>query len=190
MKIQKNNIIKVPNNISLIYCDKKKIIIFSGPIIKKSLQVKLKLIILNSKKLIQVSSIPFLNISNNEKKNIKSLQGTTIVLIKQMIIETSTTLYQKLKLVGIGYKSIFVENFENKLLMLKLGFSHFIYYKIPKNLKFFCKKQTQLFIIGNSYQKVTQIVSSIRSIKKPEPYKGKGILYENEIINLKKGKKI
>ena len=190
MKIQKNNIIKVPNDISLIYCNKKKIIIFSGPINRKSLKVKLKLIISNSKKLIKVSLLPFSNISNAEKRNLKSLRGTTIALLKQILIETSSTLHQKLKLIGIGYRSIPVENLEQHLLLLKLGFSHPKYYRIPKNVKFFCKKQTQLFILSNSYQQATQTASSIRSIKKPEPYKGKGILYDNETINIKKGKKI
>jgi ribosomal protein L6P/L9E len=190
MKIQKNNIIKVPNDISLIYCDKKKIIIFSGPIDKKFLKVKLKLIISNSKKLIKVSLIPFSDISNIEKKNLRSLQGTIVALLKQLIIETSTLLSQKLKLVGIGYRSIPLETFENRLMTLKLGFSHFIYFRISEKINFFCKKQTQLFFLGNSYQEITQIVNYIRAIKSPEPYKGKGILYANEIINIKKGKKI
>jgi len=186
----KDNTIKIPNDISLIYCNKKKIIIFSGPINRKSLKLKLKLIILNSKNLIKVSLLTFSEISNAEKKKLKSLQKTTVALLKQLIIETSITLYQKLKLVGIGYKFITLENFKNQLIMLKLGFSHFIYFKIPKEIKFFCKKQTQLFIAGNSYQKVTQIANFIRTIKKPEPYKGKGILLASETINLKKGKKI
>lgn len=190
MKNQKNDTIKVPNDVSLIYCDKKKIIVFSGPKSKKSLKVKLKLIISNSKKLIKVSLIPFSTISNTEKKKLKSLQGTTTALLKQLIVETSMTFYQKLKLIGIGYRAIPLETFEDQLLTLKLGFSHFIYFKIPKKIKIFCKKQTQLFILGNSYKELTQITSAIRSIKVPEPYKGKGILYDNEIINIKKGKKI
>lgn len=190
MKNQKTEPIKVPKDVSLIYCDKKKIIVFSGPISRKSLKVKLKLVISNSKKLIQVSLITFSNISNTEKKNLKSLQGTTIAILKQLIVETSMKLYQKLKLVGIGYKSIALETFADQLLMLKLGFSHFIYFRIPKKIYFFCKKQTQLFILSNSYKELTQITNSIRSIKPPEPYKGKGILYENEIIIIKKGKKI
>jgi len=111
-------------------------------------------------------------------------------LLKQLIIETSTILSQKLKLVGIGYRSIPVENFKDKLILFKLGFSHFIYYRIPKEINFFCKKQTQLFLLGNSYQQTTQIANSIKSIKKPEPYKGKGFLTANETINIKKGKKI
>ena len=72
MKIQKNDTIKLPNDISLIYCDKKKIIVFSGPVNKKSLKLKLKLRIFNSKNLIKVSLVPFSNVSNNEKKKFKS----------------------------------------------------------------------------------------------------------------------
>lgn len=189
--MKNSNIIKLPNDISLIYCNNKKIIVFSGPTKKKSLKVKLKLLILSSKKLIKVSSVTFSNISNNEKKKIKALQGTTVALLKQMLIETSTTLYQKLKLNGIGYKIVPLESFENQLLMLKLGFSHFIYYRIiSEEIAVFCKKQTQLFILSNSYQRITQLSNSIREIKKPEPYKGKGILYSNEKITIKKGKKV
>jgi len=154
-----NNTIKVPNDISLIYCTKKKIIIFSGLSNRKSLKLKLKLIIINSKNVIKVSLLPFSNISNAEKKSLKSLQGTTVALLKQLIIETSITLYQKLRLSGIGYKFITLENFNDQLIMLKLGFSHLIYYKIPKDIKFFCKKQTQLFIAGKSFQKLTQIAN-------------------------------
>jgi large subunit ribosomal protein L6 len=74
--------------------------------------------------------------------------------------------------------------------MFKLGYSHSLYFKIPEQLIIFCLKFTKLFIYGNSYQNVTQIASLIRSYKKPEPYKGKGILYETEKILLKEGKKI
>jgi large subunit ribosomal protein L6 len=190
MKIKKKSTIKIPTNISVIYCSKKKIIIFSGPNHRKSLKLKLKLVISKCKKFIKVTNVPFLKISNTEKKNLRSLQGTITALIKQLIIETSITLYQKLKLVGIGYRVFPVETFENFLFAFKLGFSHLLYITIPKVIKVFLKKQTQLFIVGHSYQHITQIASTIRGIKKPEPYKGKGILYTNETIILKKGKKI
>lgn len=190
MKIQKNTTIKIPNDISLIYCNKKKIIIFLGSNQKKSLKLKLKLLISKCKKFVKVTLVTFAEISNTEKKKLKSLQGTTVALLKQLIIETSTTLYQKLKLVGIGYRSFPVENFENKLISFKMGFSHLIHFKMSEKINFFCKKNTQLFLLGNSYQHLTQTASSIRAIKKPEPYKGKGILYSNETIKLKKGKKI
>ena len=136
-----------------------------------------------------MSSIPLINLSNNKKKNISALRGTATAIIKQLILETSSILYQKLKLVGVGYKVFERETLNNKILMFKLGYSHPIFFKTTENLKFYCLKFTKLFIYGSSYQDVTQAASLIKSHRAPEPYKGKGVLYSNEIIKLKKGKK-
>jgi large subunit ribosomal protein L6 len=181
--------IKIPNDINLIYSNKKKIIILTGPLAKKALKLYIQIFVIKSKSIIKISSLPFFKISNNKQKKIKALQGTTVALIKQLIIETSAIIYQKLKFVGVGYRSFNVDNFEKKLLLFKLGYSHFLYFKISNEIKIFCLKMTKLFIYGNSYQNVTQIASLIRSYKKPEPYKNKGILYETEKIVRKKGKK-
>lgn len=181
----KNCIIKIPNDISILYSENKKIITLIGPLESKSLKLKVKINLIESKKIIEVSEIPFSTISN---KKIKAIQGTTVALIKQLIIETSTLLYQKLKLVGIGYKALNVENVEN-LLQLRLGFSHPIFFKIPKNFKIYNLKSTKLFIYTNSFNSITSIAAQIRALKIPEPYKGKGILYENEKIVIKEGKK-
>lgn len=183
-------LIKIPNNSTILYSEKKKIIIVIGPLATKTLKLNLKLKVSSDQKTIVVTSTPFLKISNNQKKKIKSFQGTVCALIKQSLIETSTIFYQKLKFVGVGYRAFDLQDFENKLLMFKLGYSHPIYFKIPNNLKIFCLKLTKLFIYGNSYHNVTKISSLIQSYKMPEPYKGKGILYENEKIQLKEGKKI
>lgn len=188
--LKKKYNIKIPNNISVLYCEKKKIITVIGPLTKKSLKLKVKIRILNQQKLIKISSTPFTKISNSQKKSIFSIQGTTTALIKQLILETSYVLYKKLNLVGVGYRAFDVDNFENKLLFLKLGYSHPIYFKIPLESNIFCLKRTKLFIYGNSYQNITETASFIRSYKKPEPYKGKGILYETEKIILKEGKKV
>lgn len=188
--IKKKHVIKIPKNVTILYCNEKKIITLIGPLSQKSLKLKVKIELLTNERLIKVTSNPFSKISNSQKKNILAIQGTTISLIKQLILETSHVLYKKLKLVGVGYRSFDVEEFEETLLSLKLGYSHPIYFKIPKKSKIFCLKKTKLFIYGNSYQDVTQTASLIRSYKKPEPYKGKGILYENEKINLKEGKKV
>jgi large subunit ribosomal protein L6 len=189
-KVEKKYIIKIPGNVILFYCANKKIIKFIGPFRERSLQLKTKLFISEIKNFIAVTQVPFSQISNNQKKKIKSIQGTTAALIKQLLIELSTTAYQKLKFVGVGYKVFNVENHGDKLLMFKLGFSHVLYFKIPNNLNFFCLKSTKLFIYGNFYQEVNQISALIKSYKYPDPYKGKGILYENEKITLKEGKKI
>jgi large subunit ribosomal protein L6 len=188
--MKKKHTIKIPKNATIFYCSKKRIITVKGPLAQKSLKLKVKIELLNNEKLIKVTSIPFSKISNNQKKNILAIQGTTISLIKQLIVETSYILYKKLKLVGVGYRAFDVENFNDTLLSLKLGHSHPIYFKIPEKSQIFCLKRTKLFVYGNSYQDITQTASFIRSYKKPEPYKGKGILYETEKINLKEGKKV
>lgn len=160
-----------------------------GPLEKRSLRLKVQLLVSKVEQLIKVTSIPINNISNNEEKKMKAIQGTTTALIKQLLIETSTILYKKLKIVGVGYRGFDVENFEKKLLLFKLGYSHPLYFKIPIKLNMFCLKFTKLFIYGSSYSYITQTAALIRSKKTPEPYKGKGILYETENIILKEGKK-
>jgi large subunit ribosomal protein L6 len=190
IKSSKTYEIKIPKNVIILYCNKKKIITICGPVRKKTTELKLEIKLIESKKILLVSTTPTFKLSNNQKKNIKALQGTTIALIKQLIMETSTLMFEKLLLVGVGYRAFDVESFPNKLLLFKLGFSHSIYYKIPKNVRIFCLKRTNLFISSDSYRNVTQTASIIQSYKTPEPYKGKGILYENEKIKLKEGKKL
>lgn len=180
----------IPKNITLLYSYKKNIITIIGPLSKKSLKLKLKLSVIKNKKIIIITKTPVIKISNYQNKNIKAYQGTTLSLIKHLLIETSTILYKKLKLIGVGYRAFDVENYDKQILLFKLGYSHSIYFKIPKNLKIFSLKLTKLFIFGNSYQEITQTSSIIQYYKFPEPYKGKGILYENQKIKLKEGKKI
>ena len=161
-----------------------------GPLKKKSISLKLKIFIDKSKKIISVSHLTFLKISNAEKKKIKTLRLTTVAQIKHLLIESSIIIFQKLKIVGVGYRTDFTDTFEKKLLTLKLGYSHLIYMKIPKNLSINCFTKTKFCIFGNSYNKVNEFSARIRSKKLPEPYKGKGVLYENETVILKEGKKI
>ena len=80
---------------------------------------------------------------------------------------------------------------ENNMIELKLGFSHTIFYKLPKNISIIQpKERVSIYILnGPEYNKLTQTFAKLRELKKPEPYKGKGIRYFNEIIKLKEGKK-
>lgn len=183
-------IIKIPQNNIVLYCDKKKILTVCGLLTKKTLKLNLEIKLNSLEKIIIVTDNPNFKLSNNKKKNIKALQGTTTALIKQLFIETSTLIYKKLVFIGVGYRAFDVDTFPNKLLLFKLGFSHSIYYKIPTSIKIFCLKRTNLFIYGSSYQDVSQTAGKIQSYKIPEPYKGKGILYENQKIKLKEGKKL
>lgn len=188
--IPKKYTIKIPSDNVILYCRKKKIITIIGPLAKKSLKLKLHLEIAQTEKLIKVTSTPFSKLPNNQRKQIKALRATSVALIKQLLIETSSILYAKLNFVGVGYRAFGVDNFEKELLMFKVGYSHPLYFKIPKGLNIFCLKFTKLFISGSSYQDLSQTAALIQSYKSPEPYKGKGILYENQKIELKEGKKV
>ena len=182
--------IKIPYGITIIYNKKIQILIVIGPFKKKSLKLKLKVFIDQSKKILSVSPVSLDQISNTERKKINILRNTTLINIKQMLIESRVLVHKKLKINGIGYRAIIAEKFNNRLLTLNLGFSHSLYVKIPKNLKIKCCSKTTIYVFGHSYETVASFSALIRIKKLPEPYKGKGILYDNETITLKLGKKI
>nr|YP_010377402.1 ribosomal protein L6 [Navicula tsukamotoi]QYB23089.1 ribosomal protein L6 [Navicula tsukamotoi] len=190
MKKQKYNL-RIPQNVSLIFCKKKSTLTVKGPLKKKSLKLKLKIYIDKFNKVISVSPIPIFKGSNVEKKQIKILRKTTFIQIKQLVIESSVLIFQKLKIIGVGFRADFANTFlKKKILTLKLGFSHLVYVKVPENLNLNTLTKTKFCIYGNDYHKISEFTATIRSKKLPEPYKGKGILYDNENIILKEGKKI
>ena len=189
-KIEKKQIIKIPRNIKIFYNKKTKIVIVKGLTKRKSFKINSLLTISNTNQQVEIVSETSKKLSNSNKKKIQLIKTTTASLIKQLLIETNAIMYQKLTLVGVGYRAFPVENFENHLLLLKLGYSHPIYFKIPAKTEIFSLKLTKLFLYGYSYRELTFTASKIRTNKTPEPYKGKGILYENEQITLKEGKKI
>lgn len=115
----------------------------------------------------------------------RSLWGTYRSLLEQSVIGVSQGYVTHLELVGVGYKA----SIEGKELVLKVGYSHEIRHSIPEGISMVCVKPTYISIRGIDKQKVNLEASRIRSYKEPEPYKGKGILYENEKIKLKEGKK-
>ncbi|MBA8667758.1 50S ribosomal protein L6 [Holosporaceae bacterium 'Namur'] len=115
----------------------------------------------------------------------RAMWGLTQRLISNMVKGVSEGFTQKLEISGVGFKA----SFSDSVLVLSLGFSHDIIYAIPKNIAVVCEKPTLISISGCDKELVGKIASEIRSLKKPEPYKGKGIKYENEKIRRKEGKK-
>jgi len=189
-RFKKKYTIKVPKNIRIIYCNKKNMITFIGPSQRKSLKLGIKLFLTPSSNSIVVTDIPVSGASTTDLKNVKKIQGTTVAKIRQILIEITYTLYQKLNLVGVGYRVFPYEQLESQL-YFKLGYSHLIYFKVPNSVQIHCQKFTKLFLFGDcSFDSLTQTAAQIRACKLPEPYKGKGILYDQEKITLKKGKKI
>lgn len=189
-KFKKKNSIKVYQNIKVVYCNEKNIVIFIGPFQIKFLKLKVKVFFLPLSNIITITAVPAFNVSATDLKNIRKIQGTTIAKIKQVLIEILYILYYKLNLVGVGYKAFPYKQLNNQF-YFKLGFSHLIYFKVFKDLKTYCQKFTKLFLFGNcSFNNLTQIASQIRALKLLDPYKGKGILYDQEKVILKKAKKI
>lgn len=104
--------------------------------------------------------------------------------INNIIIGVSKGFERKLTLIGVGYRAQVVGN----KLDLQLGFSHPTHVDIPKDIKVTVDKGTAILITGIDRQVVGQFASSVRAMKPPEPYKGKGIRYENEYVRKKAGK--
>jgi large subunit ribosomal protein L6 len=111
--------------------------------------------------------------------------GTVYANVKNEIIGNSKGFEKKLELVGTGYKA----NVNGKTLVLSLGYSHDINFKIPEGISIAIEKNTLVTVTGTSKQLVGQTAAEIKSYRKPEPYKGKGVRYEGEKIYRKEGKK-
>ena len=189
--ISKRYCIKIPSEICLIYCKKKNVLLLKTKTHKKLLNLNIKLLILKEKNLIIVTNQLSPTISTNLKNFIKTIRGITVSLIKQSLLDLQVITYNKIKLVGVGYK-VFEQqsSTEQNFLHFKLGYSHSLYYRIPKEIVIKTHQATKLFISGYCEFKLSQCASIIRKFKLPEPYKGKGVLYSNEIIKLKEGKKV
>jgi large subunit ribosomal protein L6 len=183
-------IVKIPKNVEIFYCSKRQIILINGSFSKKSLRLFVKLEVCQHKNIIIVLDSTFDKLSNENKKILKSLRGTTMALLKQSFLEVSTLVCKKLNLIGVGYKAFPMELKNTNLVQLKLGYSHTIFFKYPLSINIKSPKTDTLFIVGNKLTEVSQTAALIRKFKAPEPYKGKGISYSNEIIKLKEGKKV
>lgn len=186
-KIVKKNLIKVPKNILVFLCD-NNIITLVGPFGIKSLKLKLKIKLFD--KYILITKCLTKNMDNYSEKKLNFLFNFYFLNLKQIIDELSNKLKKKLNIVGIGFRALILNISNSLILHLKIGYSHQIYIKIPKNILVICPKPTQIFLLGNDKKKINQLAVLIKSYKIPEPYKGKGIFYDNESINLKEGKKI
>ena len=118
----------------------------------------------------------------------KSMHGLYRSLINNMVIGVSDGFTKELELVGVGYRC----SNQGNLLELSIGFSHTIFFYIPDELKLETKmekgKNPTIILTGIDKQLIGQIASKIRQLRKPEPYKGKGIKYAGEVLRRKAGK--
>lgn len=120
----------------------------------------------------------------NDTKEIKALHGLSRALIQNMVHGVTEAYQKTLDIVGVGYRA----ELKGKNLLLNIGYSHPIYFMPPDGITLQAPTQTQIVISGIDKQLVGLVASKIRSIRKPEPYKGKGIKYSDEQIVRKAGK--
>jgi len=118
-------------------------------------------------------------------KKTKSIWGTTRSLLHNIILGCLNDFKKTLKLVGTGYKA----TIQGKILKISAGYSHDIDYQIPEGIDIKCVDSNTIEISGSNKIQVGQVAADIRSYRKSEPYKGKGIMYDDERILRKEGKK-
>lgn len=129
-----------------------------------------------------------LSISPKEDEDIKladSMAGTVRALANNMVVGVSEGFERKLLLVGVGYRA----QAQGNVLNLSLGFSHPVVYTLPDGVTVETPSQTEVVVKGIDKELVGQVAADIRAFRPPEPYKGKGVRYSDEIVHLKEGKK-
>ena len=121
----------------------------------------------------------------DESINARALSGTTRSLVSNMVLGVSQGFERKLELVGVGYRA----QAQGNVINLTLGFSHPINFKLPDGVTAETPSQTEVVIRGTDKQQVGQVAAKIRAFRPPEPYKGKGVKYSDEVIARKEAKK-
>ena len=123
--------------------------------------------------------------ATSDSQHSRAMSGTLRALVANMVQGVSTGFTRKLTLVGVGYKA----NAQGSMLNLELGYSHPINHKMPAGITVQTPTPTEVILTGYDKQVVGQIAAQIRSYRAPEPYKGKGVRYSDEVVAIKETKK-
>jgi large subunit ribosomal protein L6 len=168
--------ITIPSGVT-VSVDETNLITVKGPLgeLNEQINKDLKITIDNGTMTVERPS---------DNKTHRSLHGLSRTLINNMVVGVSQGYTRKLKIVGVGYKAI--KNGKN--LELALGFSHPVVMEDPAGLTTEVPVQTEIIVKGINKQLVGNYAAKIRDWRRPEPYKGKGIRYENENVRRKEGK--
>jgi len=121
----------------------------------------------------------------NDSSVSRAMHGTTRQIINNMVIGVSDGFKKDLEIVGVGYQA----SVQGSRLKLQLGYSHDIFFDFPEGITIEADR-TAISVKGNDKQLVGSVASKIRSFRKPEPYKGKGVRYKDEYIKIKQGKTV
>jgi large subunit ribosomal protein L6 len=121
----------------------------------------------------------------NDSREANAMSGTLRALVNNMVNGVTKGFEKKLSLVGVGYRA----QAQGDKLNLSLGFSHPVVHQMPAGVKCETPSQTEILIKGVDKQKVGQTAAEVRAYRSPEPYKGKGVRYVDEVVTLKETKK-
>jgi len=134
---------------------------------------------------IEVSENELSVLRANDEKNTKAMHGTTNANIKNMITGVTEGFKKDLEIIGVGYRF----NLKGNTLVINAGYSHPVEMEIPTGLTVESTSNTEISVKGIDKVLVGEFAANIRKVRKPEPYKGKGIRYKDEYIQRKEGKK-
>jgi large subunit ribosomal protein L6 len=168
-------VIKLPEKVNVSFQDSK--VTVTGP--KGSLQ---KTIRFSGRIVSENNEVSILNSDATKEGN--ALYGLTRSLVSNMVTGVTAGYKKTMKIVGVGYKA----QSQGKSLLLNLGFSHSINFPVPEGIKIETPDQNTIVVSGIDGELVGQVSANIRGFREPEPYKGKGIMYTNEVIKRKAGK--
>lgn len=121
----------------------------------------------------------------NDSREANAMSGTLRALVNNMVNGVTKGFERKLMLVGVGFRAAA----QGEKLNLSLGFSHPIVHQMPEGIKVETPTQTEILIKGIDRQKVGQVAAEVRAYRRPEPYKGKGVRYSDEVVVIKETKK-
>jgi large subunit ribosomal protein L6 len=122
---------------------------------------------------------------SNKDAHSRAMWGTVRSRVNNMVRGVTTGFTKQLDIKGVGYRAALAGN----VLTLSLGYSHEIKFIVPADITVKVEKQTQIEISGIDNQKVGRVAAELRGLRKPEPYKGKGVRYSDEYVRMKEGKK-
>jgi large subunit ribosomal protein L6 len=120
----------------------------------------------------------------SEEREVRAYHGLTRALISNMLVGVTQGYEKRLEIQGVGYLGAI----QGKTLQLRVGFANEVHKTIPAGLDVTCPDQTHIVIKGTDKQQVGQFAAEVRAVRKPEPYKGKGIRYDGEQVRRKAGK--
>ena len=124
-------------------------------------------------------------VAANDSQHSRAMSGTLRAIVANMVQGVSEGFSRKLTLVGVGYKA----NAQGALLNLELGYSHPVNHKMPAGVTVETPTQTEVILKGVDKQVIGQVAAQIRAYRAPEPYKGKGVRYSDEVVTIKETKK-